>query len=216
MNLAGFRANHGRASVYSKRVGLDKAIYQVQQAARRAGKGGTAASKADEQVLAQLRQILDEAEGAGSGISPSNASRDTGGHYSMSDDDDDEADVDGEDGEHDASAHQDHRAESVAGAFDGGNDTSPTFPRPPGESLSVEDAENPLQLLARASYFKPPADERRKRAQKAATNDDHEASEYAKVNDFFSITRSDLDIGDDVDPISLGLVEEDEAETLFT
>ncbi|KAM3512178.1 hypothetical protein MY11210_004166 [Beauveria gryllotalpidicola] len=226
--------------IKNKRVGIDKAIYQVQQAARRAGKTGNR-SKADETVLARLRGILHEAEGGGSGgssgISPSNESHNTGaGDDSMSEgEDEDGEDEDGEDGD----VHGDDNDDAVAGFAAGARsrhgggmsasasardvepDRGSGYHRPHGESLAVDDAENPLQLLARASYFTPSAEERgqrlpQKTRQDIAAASDNSALEYAKLNDFFSITRSDLDIGDDIDPISLGLVEEDEAEMLFT
>ncbi|KAH8707335.1 hypothetical protein HC256_010610 [Beauveria bassiana] len=232
--------------IKNKRVGIDKAIYQVQQAARRAGKAGHG-SKADETVLARLRGILHEAEGGGgggggvggssSGISPSNESRNTGaGDDSMSDgEDDDGEDEDGEDGDihgHDnedavsgiatgASGHHGSSMSASNSVRDVEPDRGSGYHRPHGESLAVDDAENPLQLLARASYFTPSAEERGQRLppktrQDVAAASDNSALEHAKLNDFFSITRSDLDIGDDIDPISLGLVEEDEAEMLFT
>ncbi|OAR01888.1 hypothetical protein LLEC1_05965 [Akanthomyces lecanii] len=180
--------------IKNKRVGIDKAIYQVQQAARRAGKGGRG-SKADETILARLRDILHE-------------------------DDDDDGDALGEDDD-DAitSSRQNGTMSASASAQEVKPDSGARYHRPPGEmSLAVDDAENPLQLLARASYFTPSAEERGKRTPQKTRQDAAAASdaEHAKLNDFFSITRSDLDVGDDVDPISLGLVEEDEAEMLFT
>ncbi|KAM3511323.1 hypothetical protein MY11210_005060 [Beauveria gryllotalpidicola] len=109
-----------------------------------------------------------------------------------------------------------------ASARDAEPDPGSGYQRRPGESLAVDDAENPLQLLARASYFTPSAGERGKRAPQksrqdaAAAASDNSASKHSKLNNFFSITRSDLDVSDDIKPISLGLVEEDEAEMLFT
>ncbi|OAA77273.1 Fungal transcriptional regulatory protein [Akanthomyces lecanii RCEF 1005] len=208
--------------IKNKRVGIDKAIYQVQQAARRAGKGGRG-SKADETILARLRDILHEVDG-GNGVSPSNESHNTGGgDDSMSegddDDDDDDGDALGEDDD-DAvnSSRQNGSMSASASAREVEPDPGARYQRPPGESLAVDDAENPLQLLARASYFTPSAEERGKRSPQKTRQDAAAASdaEHAKLNDFFSITRSDLDVGDEIDPISLGLVEEDEAEMLFT
>ncbi|EGX88023.1 Fungal transcriptional regulatory protein [Cordyceps militaris CM01] len=221
--------------IKNKRVGIDKAIYQVHQAARRAGKGGHG-SKADAAVLARLRDILHEAEADGrSEISPSNESQRTAAgdeDDSMSDgedEDDEEAHADEDDEDDDAvsgtaaGASSRHGASMSASASAQEPEPDPAagYRRPPGESLAVDGAENPLQLLARASYFTPSAEERGKRVppktrQDAAAASDNSASEHAKLNDFFSITRSDLDVGDDIDPISLGLVEEDEAEMLFT
>ncbi len=194
----------------------------MQQAARRAGKGGRG-SKADETILARLRDILHEVDG-GNGVSPSNESHNTGGgDDSMSegddDDDDDDGDALGEDDD-DAvnSSRQNGSMSASASAREVEPDPGARYQRPPGESLAVDDAENPLQLLARASYFTPSAEERGKRSPQKTRQDAAAASdaEHAKLNDFFSITRSDLDVGDEIDPISLGLVEEDEAEMLFT
>lgn len=215
---------------HSKRVGIDKAIYQVQQAARRAGQGG-GGSRTDEAVVARLRHILHELDSGATGISPSNESH-TGD--SMSEDDDD----DGEDGEAQdedmdegsfsgTGAGTSHRrgagtsrAASGTRARTADADAGAAYRRRPRQNLAVEDAENPLQLLARASYFTPSAQQRGKRPAAKTRHDgaaagDSSAPEHVKLNDFFSITRSDLDIGDDIDPISLGLVEEDEAEMLF-
>lgn len=144
----------------------------------------------------------------------------------MSEDEDDDMDDDQGDDDDEASAVAGHNVGnegSIAASVstrDVDQDTGKEYRRPPGESLAVDDAENPLQLLARASYFTPSAEERSKRSPQktrhdAATSSDAAAGAHVKLGDFFSITRSDLDIGDDIDPISLGLVEEDEAEMLF-
>lgn len=196
----------------------------MQQAARRAGKHGHG-SKADETILARLRDILHEVDG-GNGISPSNESHNTGGgDDSMSEggDDDDGDDGDGlDDDEDDDDAGPSNRQNGSMSASASAREIEPDpgarYQRPTGEILAVDDAENPLQLLARASYFTPSAEERGKRSPQKTRQDAAAASdaEHAKLNDFFSITRSDLDVGDDIDPISLGLVEEDEAEMLFT
>lgn len=132
-------------------------------------------------------------------------------------DDDDEDDDDAVPSNH-QNGSMSASASASASAREIEPDSGARYQRPPGEILAVDDAENPLQLLARASYFTPSAEERGKRLPQKTRQDAAAASdaEHAKLNDFFSITRSDLDVGDDIDPISLGLVEEDEAEMLFT
>lgn len=90
--------------------------------------------------------------------------------------------------------------------------STPNFPHQSDETLDVDGAENPLQLLARASYFRPSTEPRpqpspQKPRQEESVDD---------IHDFFASPRSDLDVGDDIDPISLGLVSEEEAEGLFT
>jgi hypothetical protein len=88
------------------------------------------------------------------------------------------------------------------------------------ESLAIDDAENPLQLLARASYFHPPSG-RRSRRHSPQNPRQHNASssksdpESTRVQQFFSQTKVKLDIGEDLDPVDLGLVTMDEAESLF-
>ena len=90
---------------------------------------------------------------------------------------------------------------------------------------AVDDAENPLQLLARASYFQPAEEPRKKDTPpQLPTVAVHQRPhlrppEKSRVNDvqrFFSSAKANLDVGDDIDPISLGLVTMEEADTLFS
>lgn len=71
-----------------------------------------------------------------------------------------------------------------------------------GDGQAIESAESPLQLLA-ASHRAP--------GQRITTPKDS-----SKLGAFFAPAQVSLDIGDDFDPISLGLVSEDEAESLMT
>ncbi|RAL15311.1 uncharacterized protein BO97DRAFT_384299 [Aspergillus homomorphus CBS 101889] len=95
----------------------------------------------------------------------------------------------------------------------------------PGDGLSLDDAENPLQLLARASDLQLSPDDTHnvQRATSSAsfqpsgiynTNENGDAA--ACATSFFVLTRANLDIGPTVDPIELGLVTIDEAESLFS
>lgn len=148
--------------------------------------------------MASLRQLLDDvdasedaAENSSRQGSRSNTQEEEGG--STSSDDDDEND----------SAGQRSMAD---------------FVQRTEESLAIDDAENPLQLLARASYFHPPSD-RRSRRHSPQNPRQHDASkqdpESTKVQQFFSQAKVKLDIGEDLDPVDLGLVTMDEAESLF-
>lgn len=86
------------------------------------------------------------------------------------------------------------------------------------ESLAIDDAENPLQLLARASYFHPGDRRSRNSPQNPKLHDSSSAKrdpESTKVQQFFSQAKVKLDIGEDLDPVDLGLVTMDEAESLF-
>ena len=72
-----------------------------------------------------------------------------------------------------------------------------------GDGQAIESAESPLQLLA--------ASHRASRRPIAAT----QPKEASKLGAFFAPARVSLDVGDDIDPISLGLVSEEEAESLI-
>ncbi|KAI8245598.1 Satratoxin biosynthesis SC1 cluster transcription factor SAT9 [Colletotrichum sp. SAR 10_99] len=94
------------------------------------------------------------------------------------------------------------------------------------ESLAIDDAENPLQLLARASNLqlspKPitglspkqpgPRVSRKKQQQQQQVD---QPEEDLEMQSFFTSVRVNLDVGDDIDPITMGLVTEEEAESLF-
>ena len=91
-------------------------------------------------------------------------------------------------------------------------------------NLAIDDAENPLQLLARASDLqlspKPtngraPVSNSNKKIPVRAVASRETLDDMAEVQSFFTSIRVTLDVGEDVDPVSLGLVTEDEADALF-
>lgn len=91
----------------------------------------------------------------------------------------------------------------------------PEFIQRTQESLAIDDAENPLQLLARASYIQPSPDSRYGNSpQQPLTGSVLEQSEE-EIQAFFAPTRVHLDVGQDVDPVLLGLVSNEEADNLF-
>ncbi|PHH70642.1 hypothetical protein CDD82_7003 [Ophiocordyceps australis] len=77
----------------------------------------------------------------------------------------------------------------------------PGFVQSNDDGLGVDDAENPLELLARVSYIQPLS---------------KSMLESERQQDFFTSARVSLDIGNDIDPISLGLVTQAEADDLFS
>lgn len=89
-------------------------------------------------------------------------------------------------------------------------------------SLTIDDAENPLQLLARASNLQlspgalsgssPGELVRTHKRRQTRTTDDVNGD----IQSYFTSIRVNLDIGDDIDPLSMGLVTEAEAEDLFS
>ena len=85
--------------------------------------------------------------------------------------------------------------------------------------MAVDDAENPLQLLARASYLQDSPDSRNGKSplsMRAAASRDKRHEGDQSLYAFFAPARARLDIGDEVDPVALGLVSDEEASTLFS
>jgi hypothetical protein len=178
-------------------VGLEKALYQIEQAVTRR-RAGRSQGDQDERVVRRLQELFTQGSSShgddyGSQISSSRNQDDDDGE-DMSSDDDDEAAM----------------------------DPSPMsdFVQRAEESLAIDDAENPLQLLARASYFQPPSRPQHKSSPQRIRHDGslqgRGTTESSALGEFFAPPRSHLDVGDDVDPITLGLVTEDEADSLFS
>lgn len=92
------------------------------------------------------------------------------------------------------------------------------------ETLTLDDAENPLQLLARASDLQySPTMTRHvvKQAVPAAHQSlsaPHESDSAGETSakSFFVPVQANLDVGSNLDPIDLGLVTFDEANSLFS
>lgn len=87
------------------------------------------------------------------------------------------------------------------------------------ENYSVADAENPLQLLARASDISDPS--LQTYASNSTSNPSHLLSQNGggidqDLHAFFGPFRPRLDVDLDDDPIELGLVTAEESEMLFT
>ena len=87
------------------------------------------------------------------------------------------------------------------------------------EQFSVDDAENPLQLLARASDLSGPPN------QASYTSNVRSSRSLARLStvrrdqdlqNFFGPFRPSLDVRPDIDPIEMGLVTEEEMTALFT
>ena len=100
-------------------------------------------------------------------------------------------------------------------------DSTPSQGHVGEEILAVDDAENPLQLLARASDLhvspKSGADHAAAEAmshKRARQNNPNER--ISEVEKFFKLSQFSLDTGPDLDPIHLGLLTGEEADTLFT
>ncbi|KFG81955.1 hypothetical protein MANI_026371 [Metarhizium anisopliae] len=177
--------------IKNKRVGLEKALFQVEQAVKRA-RTGQQQSPEDDKVLTQMRALMGHLDG--NEWSPSQASN----HQASGE------------AEDSSSEYEEDMADQTSMSEDIVQRTE--------ETLAVDDAENPLQLLARASYFQPsrevrsrssPQNSRRKGAASG------KSPEAASLEAFFSGAKVNLDVGNDIDPIELGLVTEEEADSLF-
>lgn len=191
------RARHTRLTPGSKRKGFDKALYQIEQALKRIKSGKQ--TPEDNKVLRDLRHLLSEADDSGVAQSTSVPAQPSsaGDTHDAAFSDDDRETEDSPDSRTFVSRHYD-------------------------ESFTVDDAENPLQLLARASNLQlspsssgagtSPAHSARRKDRKQTPGNDGEKSD---IESFFTGVRVNLDVGEDIDPIEMGLVTEAEAEALF-
>ncbi|KAF2229598.1 hypothetical protein EV356DRAFT_455523 [Viridothelium virens] len=140
-----------RKGVKNKRRGLEKAVYQVEQA--------LANAKAP-QESAELQRLVD----------------------------------------------QSRRLQSETGTE--WSDEIPHETAIPGTSTNeLDDAENPLQLLARASDLHVPSTK--------PTEQTNKSDDPRQVKWYFAPVRAKLDTGDDIDPVDLGLASPEEADMLF-
>lgn len=194
----------------SKRKGLEKALYQVEEALKRAGPGvqSTDAGRA----ITELKTMLatgGEAQLNGSVESHKRPRLATTCSSEPRDSSSDEEESPGP-----------PRSRKESGGARRGSMISQRHVKPE-ERLAVDDAENPLQLLARASNLHLSPDSTQDQSPGAAASlypassvhDDD--PEMRQVRYFFGTTHFNVDQGDDYDPIDLGLVTEEEAEMLF-
>ncbi|OAA37862.1 Transcription factor [Metarhizium rileyi] len=177
--------------IKNKRIGLEKALFQVEQAVKRA-RSGQQQTVEDDKVLTQIRALMGHLDGTECSLSRSS-------HYQVNGD-----------GETSSAAEEEDVTDQTSIS---------DFAQQTEESLAIDDAENPLQLLARASYFQPsrdllspssPQHSRRKGATSA------EIIGAASLESFFTGAKVNLDACSDIDPIELGLVTEEEADSLFS
>ncbi|KAF7561327.1 hypothetical protein G7046_g2817 [Stylonectria norvegica] len=181
--------------IKNKRTGLDKALHQIDQAVKRA-RSSAQQSPDDERIVAHLRHLLNGGDGDES--TPSQASGPSMPHPP-------DAQDDFISGGEDQDLEDDQDPVSI-----------PDFIQRSGESLAIDDAENPLQLLARASYIQPSPDARHGHSPLQQIYKTHTPREpEGDIQAFFAPSHASLDIGKDADPISLGLVTQEEASSLF-
>jgi hypothetical protein len=179
----------------SKRDGLEKAVYRIEQALKKS-KSSDNQSDVDRDNQ-HLRSLLDEAQG----LLPKQSSN--GAQPSL----------------HHQKIHSQDRGQlhqqNQFGQTLSGTDLS-VIPGP-DDNFEVDDAENPLQLLARASDLSGPPNKTSYTANLSPSSQSRNPSvgRDPELQTFFGPFRPSLDIGSDIDPIDMGLVTEDEATTLF-
>lgn len=200
---------------YSKRDGLEKAVYRIEQAIKRSRTQGPDDGESTE----HLQALLSEAQG----LLPvpdsphthpdQNVLQSTQHHRAISN---------GSQNLHpDQSTLQ--SAQQYRALSNGSRNLRPGLPNnpfrgpvieteSPDDHFSVDDAENPLQLLARASDLSAPT----KQTSYLSPPRFPGAAGDQQLKDFFGPFRPSLDIGTEIDPIELGLVTEEEASILFS
>jgi hypothetical protein len=179
----------------SKHTGLEKAVHQIEQALKRSGFGNEQIQSLEQAT--ELRYLLEKSRDL-------LANRTGAEDYASF-----KAD------EHDQRSSPNWTSASL--------DTPPQAPddglgqRIDEDQLSLDDAENPLQLLARTSELLSAIQPRVANPANTAAaiskpqhRDDHD------LQKFFGPYRPRLDVGEELDPIELGLMTPAEAEALFS
>jgi hypothetical protein len=180
---------------HSKRKGVDKALHQIEEAIKKSrisrnGDPGSDVSK----VISNLQHLLDKAQ------------RQTVDRSFLSEQTP-VADYEKETMDY---------SDSSLSQSNANNTTSSN----PEDSLALDDAENPLQLLARASDLQllPPSGQNNANSplplssSGATTYSSHSSR---ATDSFFVPIKASLDVGPDLDPVDLGLVTFEEASMLF-
>ncbi len=194
---------------YSKRTGLEKALHQVEQAVRRSSSGvpGIEAAK----VVSELKALLGptgEVPTADSAQTPraTNHPRRASEHHDIL--------------LPDASSEAGDSSASEQDGMSIPQESTPSQGHVAEESLAVDDAENPLQLLARASdlHVSPKSGNEHPVREITPHQRAHHSKQTEKISEvekFFKLSQFGLDVGPDLDPIDLGLMTLEEADSLF-
>lgn len=197
-------------TIHSKRTGLEKAIHQVEQALKRS-KSNSVAFDADKEI--DLRQLIDQSQVEGSEASPirrqsSSADATQPFQSSMF-----------QDSASSATPHQRH----VPTFTSLPPPTRPSLNSLPStdqidkaDELAVDNADNPLQLLAMASSMPTQSPSTVITPSPAAISGQTPGdTDDAELQQYFGSLMPVLDNTPDIDPIELGYVTSEEAEYLF-
>jgi hypothetical protein len=160
---------------FSKRSGLEKAIYQVEEAIKKRRYDAVA----NQNTLQHLQKLLNEAQGEDGASRNFNTSPISEVHTHIL------------------------SKEVVSTASD--------------DQLAIEDVENPLQLLARASDLRiaTPQSYNQSTASPETRINESEQSAFLDVHRFFLPVKASLDQGPGLDPVDVGLVTLEEAGMLL-
>ncbi|RYP12469.1 hypothetical protein DL765_007323 [Monosporascus sp. GIB2] len=184
----------------TKHSGLEKAVIQIEQALKRSSRGGADQIQNSEQA-SELRYLLERSRellnAENRRYSVSNSGANAGQHQATS------------------SPHQTTASQETPSSQTGSREGASAHGIE-DEHLNLDDAENPLQLLARTSELLSSIEPQQPLVTASASNPQKPGS--ARCNDlqrFFGSFQPRLDVGEDLDPIELGLLTLAEAEALF-
>lgn len=191
--------------ISSKHSGLDKAVHRIEQALERSHANG--GSLEDEQAALHLQQLLSKTQGI---LPRSSVSGNLMSGVQMQ--------------AQSASPHSHRRLSTFSRDQLGSSLTGTAISAQNGgdDGYALEDAENPLQLLARASNLPisprnmPVAPDHLSPI--AASNQAEQRGDQSVNQDlrtFFGPLGPNLDIGEDIDPIDMGYVTISETDVLF-
>lgn len=169
---------------------MEKAVYRIEQAIKRQKSG----NQSDDGQVQQLEGLLNDAQQ----YLPQKSPQENEHNFQL--------------GEGSSSSQQLPRINSIVQSIPAPNASDSN-----ADDFSVHDAENPLQLLARASDLSVPTN---------SSNDVPRISsslpisrlgivEAKDLRDFFGPFRPSLDNGEEIDPIEMGLVTQEETRELF-
>ncbi|KAI2774503.1 hypothetical protein F4815DRAFT_398135 [Daldinia loculata] len=192
--------------VKNKHSGLEKAVFQIEQALRRSSSGALDQIQTADQAT-ELRFLLERSREI---LGSDNAfSRRISSQNGM---------------EHDQASVSPQQTSTSLGTSPSqtcSRDDSAVHTKVEEDQLSLDDAENPLQLLARTSELLSSITPQMQgtgagRLLSKSTTNRGVAGEGDDLQKFFGRFQARLDVGEDLDPIELGLITLAEAETLFS
>ncbi|KAH8821251.1 hypothetical protein F5884DRAFT_767099 [Xylogone sp. PMI_703] len=187
-----------KKGIKNKRTGLDKAVYRIEQELRRTKRD--AAHPGHEKAESHLEQLLREVDN----LKAQDIESDNSGSKSY-------INSQSQPNSFDANYHQNPSQISINRDHTQSDQTG---------SFAFDDAENPLQLLARASDLSLPRNPLSSTSSSLLTSGHSASAPYTAKDEtlraFFGPFRPRLDVNEDIDPIEMGFITLEEADVLFT